>query len=46
VGRYSEENIPYYDLMIDLKPAMTVDDYFIQIRHYLTIIKTNENHTK
>jgi hypothetical protein len=46
VGRFSEENTPYYDLMIDLKPAMTVDDYVVQIRHYLTIINTNENHTQ
>jgi hypothetical protein len=43
VGRFSEENMPYYDLMIDLKPAMTVEDYVGQVRHYLTIINTNEN---
>ena len=42
VGRFSEDNSSYYDLMIDLKPAMTLDDYLCQIKHYLTIIKTNE----
>ena len=40
VGRFSEDNSPYYDLMIDAKPAITIDDYFYQIKHYLTIIKT------
>jgi len=46
VGRFSEDNTPYYDLMIDIKPASSVDDYLSQIRHYLTIIKTNERHPR
>jgi hypothetical protein len=46
VGKFSEDNISYYDLMIDLKPAVTFDEYLLQIRHYLTIIKTDEKHPK
>lgn len=44
VGRFSEDNTSYYDLMIDVKPAMTFDEYLFQIKHYLTIIKTDEKH--
>jgi len=32
--------------MIDVKPAVTMDEYLKQIRHYLTIIKTDERHPK
>jgi hypothetical protein len=45
IGRFSEENVSYYDLMIDIKPSSTLEDYLGQIRHYLTVIKsydTNE----
>ena len=38
VGKFSEENTAYYDLMIDMKPSMTSEDYLGQIQHYLTII--------
>ena len=38
VGKFSDENAAYYDLMIDLKPAMSFEDYLGHIRHYLTII--------
>jgi hypothetical protein len=38
VGRFSEENTAYYDLMIDMKPTMTSEEYLGQIQHYLTII--------
>ena len=38
VGKYSEENTQYYDLMIDTSSTMTSDEYLGQIRHYLTII--------
>jgi hypothetical protein len=41
VGRFSEENTEYYDLLIDLKPSMTSEEYLGQIRHYLTIINTH-----
>jgi len=44
VGKFSEDNISYYDLMIDLKPAVTLDEYLLQIKHYLTIIKTDDKH--
>lgn len=44
VGRFSEANSSFYDLMIDAKPAMTFDEYLSQIRHYLTVIKTNEKY--
>ena len=42
VGRYSEENTGCFDLLIGSKPSMTIDDYFAQIHHYLTIINKDE----
>ena len=44
VGKFSEDNASFYDLMIDAKLPMTFDEYLFQIKHYLTIIKTNEEH--
>ena len=41
VGKFSELNTDYYDLMIDLKPSMTSEEYIGTVQHYLTIIKTN-----
>jgi hypothetical protein len=41
VGKFSEENTEYYDLMIDLKPSMSSEEYLGQVQHYLTVIKTN-----
>jgi hypothetical protein len=41
VGKFSEKNTEYYDLMIDLKPSMTSEEYLGQVQHYLTVIKTN-----
>ena len=41
VGRFSEQNAEYYDLMIDLKPTMTSEDYLGQVQHYLTVINTH-----
>jgi len=41
VGKFSENNLDFYDLMIELKPSMTSEDYMGQVHHYLTIIKTN-----
>lgn len=41
VGKFSEKNAEYYDLMIDLKPTMTSDEYLGQVQHYLTVIKTH-----
>ncbi|MEI6434076.1 MAG: hypothetical protein WCP32_04460 [Bacteroidota bacterium] len=41
VGKFSEENTDYYDLMIDLKPSMTSEEYLGQIQHYLTVINKN-----
>jgi len=41
VGKFSEENIAYYDLMIDTKPTMTTNEYLGQIQHYLTIINSD-----
>lgn len=42
VGRFSEENSNYYDLMIDIKPTAPLEDYLGQVRHYLTIINGHE----
>jgi hypothetical protein len=39
VGKFSDHNLDYYDLMIDLKPTMTSEEYLSQIQHYLTVIK-------
>ncbi len=41
VGKFSEENTEYYDLMIDLKPTMTQEEYMGHVQHYLTVIKTH-----
>lgn len=41
VGKFSEENTDYYDLMIDVKPNMSSEDYLGNIRHYLTVINHN-----
>jgi hypothetical protein len=41
VGKFSEKNTEYYDLMIDLKPTMTSEEYLGQVQHYLTVIKTH-----
>jgi hypothetical protein len=41
VGKFSEENADYYDLMIDMKPTTTSEEYMGQIQHYLTIINTH-----
>jgi hypothetical protein len=41
VGKFSEQNLDYYDLMFDLKPTATFEEYLVQIQHYLTVIKTN-----
>jgi hypothetical protein len=39
VGKFSEINTDYYDMMIDLKPSMTSEEYLGQVQHYLTVIK-------
>jgi hypothetical protein len=41
VGRFSEENTDYYDLLFDVNPSLTLPDYIVQITHYLTIINQN-----
>ena len=38
VGRYSLENAACYDLMIDLKKPLSLNEYILQIKHYLTVI--------
>ena len=38
VGKFSEENTHYYDLLFDVNPSLTLPDYIQQITHYLTII--------
>jgi hypothetical protein len=41
VGKFSEENTDFYDVMIDVKPTMSPDDYLGNIRYYLSIINKN-----
>lgn len=38
VGKFSEENTHYYDLLFDVNPSVTLPVYIQQITHYLTII--------
>ena len=38
VGRFAETHTDYYDLMIDMKPTTTSEEFLGQIQHYLTII--------
>ena len=42
VGRFSDDNVEYYDLMIEAKPGITVPEFIEQIHHYLTVINRNE----
>ncbi len=42
VGRFSNENARYYDLMIKIQPMTAWREYISQVKHYLTIIKTDE----
>jgi hypothetical protein len=46
VGRYSDENTEYYDLLFDIPPALSLKDYIKQITHYLTVIKSDGTHQK
>lgn len=43
VGKFSEKSTDYYDVMIDIKPVATPDDFIVHVRHYLTMINSNEN---
>jgi hypothetical protein len=42
VGRYSESNMDFYDLMLEPKPGITMNEYIDQIHHYLSVINRNE----
>ena len=42
VGRFSEENTRYYDLMIKVDKKQNLAEFISQIQHYLTIIKPHE----
>lgn len=46
VGRYSEENLDFYDLMLETKPDTGMGAYIEQIHHYLTVINQNEKGTQ
>ncbi len=41
VGKFSEENTEYYDLLFDINSSLSLNDYIKQITHYLTVIHTN-----
>jgi len=43
VGKYSEENTDYYDLLFDVKATLSLNDYIKQITHYLTVINHDPN---
>ena len=40
VGRYSENHIKYYDLMIKVNNSLSLDIFIEQILHYLLILKS------
>jgi len=42
VGRFCDNNARYYDLMINIQPMTTLREFISQVRHYLTIIKTDD----
>jgi hypothetical protein len=42
VGMFSESNSAYYDLMIEARPGITVQDYLNHINHYLSVINSDE----
>ncbi|MBL7139072.1 MAG: hypothetical protein ISS17_09890 [Bacteroidales bacterium] len=42
VGRFSEENAKFYDLMIKIDPPQRLQEFISQVRHYLTIIRQHE----
>jgi hypothetical protein len=42
IGRFSEGNRVCYDIMIDLTSPLTLNEYILQIVHYLTVINNNE----
>ena len=42
VGRFSDDNARYYDLMIKIQPMTAFREFISQVKHYLTIIKTDE----
>ena len=42
VGRYSESNHECYDIMLDIGKDMSLNDYILQIVHYLSVINEEE----
>ena len=44
VGRFSEEDLSCYDLMIDVKKGTGINEYIDQVVHYLSIINENISH--
>jgi hypothetical protein len=42
VGRFSEANRVCYDIMIDLNKPLTLNEYMLQIIHYLNVINKDE----
>ena len=43
VGRFSETNQMCYDIMIDLSKPIALNEYIVQIIHYLTVINNEES---
>ncbi len=42
VGCFSDRNVAFYDLMIEMGQDIPVPEYIEQIRHYLTVINDHE----
>jgi hypothetical protein len=43
VGKFSEKNRICYDIMIDLSKPISLNEYILQIVHYLTVINNEES---
>jgi hypothetical protein len=46
VGKFSDENTHYYDLLFDIDQTVTLPVYIQQITHYLTIINQHATTTR
>jgi hypothetical protein len=42
VGMFSDENLDFYDLMLESRSGIPLEEYIEQIHHYLSIINRNE----
>lgn len=46
VGRFSDEDLACFDLMIDVRKGTGISEYIEQVVHYLSIINENTSHAR